>query len=172
MSLVMCDVDCGSQTVSMVKKVLEWKSSVPEEAKALWDELQACNDILAEKLRKGNMLELGEAFVAIRALIRDMSERSGVPIEPKEQTELLDAVTRDVDGVAGGVVPGAGGYDAIVLLVQDDKETMGDIKAFCEKWSKEKGGNVKLLNAKGELKGARVEDGAAYSKGGNTWLSN
>ncbi|KUJ16309.1 Phosphomevalonate kinase, partial [Mollisia scopiformis] len=164
MALVMCDVDCGSQTVSMVKKVLEWRKSVPEEAKELWDELQACNDVLAEKLRKGCMVELGEAFVAIRALIRDMTEASGVPIEPKEQTELLDAVTREVEGVAGGVVPGAGGYDAIVLLVRDDEETMGGIEAFCRKWSEEKRGNVKLLNARGELEGARVEDVVAYSK--------
>lgn len=164
MALVMCDVDCGSQTVSMVKRVLEWRKSNPEEAKSLWDELQACNELLAEELKRGCMVELGEAFVAIRALIRDMSERSGVPIEPKEQTELLDAVTKEVEGVAGGVVPGAGGYDAIVLLVRDDEGTMGEIKAFCEKWSKEKGGNVKLLNTKGELEGARVEDGNAYSK--------
>ncbi|CZR64995.1 related to phosphomevalonate kinase [Phialocephala subalpina] len=164
MALVMCDVDCGSQTVSMVKKVLEWRKANSEDAKQLWDELQISNEILADNLRKGCMLELEEAFVAIRALIRDMSEASGVPIEPKEQTELLDAVTRDVEGVAGGVVPGAGGYDAIVLLVKDDEKTMGEINAFCKKWSEEKKGNVKLLNAKGELEGARKEDAVAYSK--------
>jgi len=162
MALVMCDVDCGSQTVSMVKKVLEWRKNEAEEADKLWDDLQGCNDLLAERLTEGCTIELGEAFVAIRAMIKDMSMASGVPIEPEEQTELLNAVTRGVKGVTGGVVPGAGGYDAIVLLVQDDEQTKTELEAFLKKWSDEKKGNVKLLAAKGELEGARVEDAAAY----------
>ncbi|KAG4428342.1 hypothetical protein IFR05_016176 [Cadophora sp. M221] len=162
MALVMCDVDCGSQTVGMVKKVLEWRKKEAEEAKKLWDDLQGCNDLLAEELTKGCAIELAEAFVAIRAMIKDMSMASGVPIEPEEQTELLNAVTRGVNGVAGGVVPGAGGYDAIVLLVQDDEETKAELEAFLKNWSEEKKGNVKLLTAKGELEGARVEDSASY----------
>lgn len=162
MALVMCDVDCGSQTVSMVKKVLEWRKNAPEDSKQLWEELQACNGLLAERLTKGDEVELEEAFVAIRALIRDMGEQSGVPIEPREQTDLLDQVMRDVKGVCGGVVPGAGGYDAIVLLVVDDEQTMGELNGFLGKWSVEKKGNVKLLQAKGELEGARVEDAASY----------
>ncbi|KAL2070619.1 hypothetical protein VTL71DRAFT_13645 [Oculimacula yallundae] len=162
MALVMCDVDCGSQTVGMVKQVLSWRANEAEDAKKLWDDLQGCNDLLAERLTKGCKIELQEAFVAIRALIRDMGMASGVPIEPEEQTELLNAVMRGVDGVVGGVVPGAGGYDAIVLLVKDDEATKAELEAFLKKWSEEKKGNVKLLTAKGELEGARVEDAAAY----------
>ena len=162
MALVMCDVDCGSETVGMVKKVLEWKREDPAGSKTLMDELQTCNARLAEILASGETKELEGAFAAIRAHIRDMGTRSGVPIEPPEQTELLDAVTKNVEGVAGGVVPGAGGYDAIVLLVKDDKKTTEDIEAFLADWSKEKGSNVKLLKTKGELEGARVEDGALY----------
>jgi phosphomevalonate kinase len=163
MALVMCDVDCGSETVGMVKKVLEWRKRDPSGSKVLMDELQSCNARLAEILSSGETKELEGAFEAIRAHIRDMGTRSGVPIEPPEQTELLDAVTKNVDGVAGGVVPGAGGYDAIVLLVKDDKETTEQIEAFLAQWSKEKGSNVKLLNTKGELEGARVEDGSLYN---------
>ncbi len=162
MALVMCDVDCGSQTVGMVNKVLEWRKNEPEEAEKLWDDLQGCNDLLAERLTKTSAIELAEAFIAIRALIKDMSMASGVPIEPEEQTELLNAVTRNVRGVSGGVVPGAGGYDAIVLLVQDNEQTIDELKAFLKKWSVEKKGNVRLLSAKGELEGARVEDAASY----------
>ncbi|XMA17950.1 hypothetical protein WAI453_010741 [Rhynchosporium graminicola] len=164
MALVMCDVDCGSQTVSMVKKVLEWRKNEAEDAKELWDDLQGCNDLLAERLTKGSAVELEEAFVAIRALIKDMGSASGVPIEPEEQTELLNAVTREVKGVAGGVVPGAGGYDAIVLLVKDDEETKEQLEKFLKSWSEEKKGNVKLLAAKGELEGARVEEAALYGE--------
>lgn len=158
-SLVMCDVDCGSSTVSMVKSVLAWKAKEPVTAKNLWDEMQMCNEILLDRLSSStpDMLEISRAFKTIRANIREMGEKSGVPIEPPEQTKLLDAVG-EVEGVVGGVVPGAGGYDAIVLLVKDDEETTGRLEKFLEKWSKDTGGNVKLLGAKGELEGARVEE--------------
>ncbi|KAH8787507.1 phosphomevalonate kinase-like protein [Hyaloscypha sp. PMI_1271] len=163
MALVMCDVDCGSETVGMVKQVLAWKKADPEGSKKLWDDLQACNETLAKKLTAGaEIREFREAFGEIRGRIREMGDRSGVPIEPKEQTELLDAVTEGVEGVAGGVVPGAGGYDAIVLLVKDDKETMLAIEEFLVRWSKEKGSNVKLLGTRGELEGARKEDASKY----------
>ena len=162
MSLVMCDVDCGSQTVSMVKKVLEWRKKDAAGSKTLWDALQQSNDTLASTLSSGTPAQLEAAFSSIREKIRDMGERSGVPIEPREQTELLDALTAGVDGVAGGVVPGAGGYDAISLLVKDDKETLESLKQFLEKWSVEKKSNVKLLNATGELEGARTEDRSLY----------
>jgi phosphomevalonate kinase len=163
MALVMCDVDCGSETVGMVKQVLEWKKNDPEASEKLWGSLQSCNETLAEKLTSGATLEEFEnAFAAIREKIRDMGARSGVPIEPPEQTELLDAVTKGVEGVAGGVVPGAGGYDAIVLLVKDDEETLSEIEDFLTRWSKEKNSNVKLLGTRGELEGARKEDVSKY----------
>jgi len=163
MALVMCDVDCGSQTVGMVKKVLEWRKRDPTGSKALMDELQKCNKTLASTLKSGSVAQLEAAFEAIRARIREMGERSGVPIEPPEQTELLDTVTKSVEGVAGGVVPGAGGYDAIVLLVKDDAETRKEIENFLAKWSVEKKSNVKLLDARGELEGAKQEDAALYA---------
>ncbi|PQE19505.1 phosphomevalonate kinase protein [Rutstroemia sp. NJR-2017a WRK4] len=162
MALVMCDVDCGSQTVGMVKKVLEWRKQDPADSKALFDELQSRNEKLAEILSAGDIEAAGPAFSAIREKIREMGEKSGVPIEPAEQTALLDAVTENVEGVVGGVVPGAGGYDAIVLLVKDDKKTMDDIKEFLVKWSTEQKSNVKLLGVKGEMDGARKEDGELY----------
>ncbi|KAK2624374.1 hypothetical protein QTJ16_006324 [Diplocarpon rosae] len=151
-------------TVSMVKQVLEWRKQRPDDAKRLWDDLQGSNDVLAERLTKGCAIELAEAFIAIRALIKDMTRESGVPIEPQEQTELLDAVTRAVRGVSGGVVPGAGGYDAVVLLVRDDEETMGELRRFLEGWREKGKGNVKLLDAKGELEGAREEDAKSYGQ--------
>ena len=164
MALVMCDVDCGSETVGMVKKVLEWRKRDPAGSKKLMDDLQACNEMLAAKLATGSPGGLEGAFEKGRERIREMGKLSGVPIEPEEQTELLDAVTKGVDGVVGGVVPGAGGYDAIVLLVKDDKKTMNEIEVFLAKWSEEKKSNVRLLGTKGELEGARKEDGATYGK--------
>jgi phosphomevalonate kinase len=162
MALVMCDVDCGSETVGMVKKVLEWRKQDPANAKAIWDQLQQENETLAKRLLSGSPAELRKSFPAIRAHIRDMGARSGVPIEPPEQTALLDAITDNVDGVYGGVVPGAGGYDAIVLLVKDDDDTTSKLRAFLKEWSSSRGENVKLLSVKGEMEGVRKEHQITY----------
>ncbi|EON97567.1 putative phosphomevalonate kinase protein [Phaeoacremonium minimum UCRPA7] len=152
----MCDVDCGSQTVGMVKQVLAWRASDPEGSKALWDSLQKKNEALAAALRDGDLDGLPVAIGAVRELVRKMGAESGVPIEPESQTELLDALSK-VDGVFGGVVPGAGGYDAVALLVKDDDGTTKGVEDFLTKWTKEKGTRVRLLPVKGELEGARME---------------
>ncbi|KAI8156651.1 Phosphomevalonate kinase [Colletotrichum sp. SAR 10_70] len=89
--LRMCDVDCGSQTVGMVKKVLAWRKEDAAGSKALWDELQGRNEALAAVLKDGRTEEVGAAVGKVRGLIRKMGEGSGVPIEPPSQTELLDA---------------------------------------------------------------------------------
>ncbi|KAK2042075.1 phosphomevalonate kinase [Colletotrichum somersetense] len=164
--LRMCDVDCGSQTVGMVKKVLEWRKGDPGASKALWDELQARNEELAGVLRDGEVGRVGAALGAVRRLIRAMGEGSGVPIEPASQTELLDALG-GVDGVLGGVVPGAGGFDALALVMRDDEATRQRVEEFLEGWSKEKGGRVRLLGVKGEMEGARREELDEYAG----WLS-
>jgi len=51
--------------------------------------------------------------------MRTMGELAGVPIEPPEQTNILNS-SAILPGVVGGGVPGAGGYDALWLLVLDD----------------------------------------------------
>jgi len=162
MRLIMCDVDCGSQTVGMVKKVLEWKKQDPTGSEMLWDRLQAENEVLASSLSTGNPDEIGMALVSIRGYIRDMGKMSGAPIEPPEQTALLDALTCQVEGVCGGVVPGAGGFDAVALLVKDDEATMSAITKFLKEWSVSKASNVKLLGVKGEMEGVKKEAKEMY----------
>jgi phosphomevalonate kinase len=161
LALRMCDVDCGSQTVGMVKKVLEWRARDRDASKKLWDELQARNEALAFVLREGRQEDISAAVGAVRALIREMSASSGVPIEPESQTELLDAVSL-LEGVFGGVVPGAGGYDALALLMKDDEATKQMVETFLAEWSKKKGGKVRLLRVKGEMEGVRLEKLSVY----------
>ncbi|CAK7209796.1 phosphomevalonate kinase [Sporothrix curviconia] len=163
MALRMCDVDCGSQTVSMVKKVLAWRSSAPEASKTLWDTLQARNEALATALRDGKTGDdtIPALLTSIRELVRKMGTESGVPIEPESQTALLDALSQ-VDGVYGGVVPGAGGFDAVSLLVRDDEATARRLEAFLEDWSQKSGGRVRLLGVKGAMEGVRREDKGIY----------
>ncbi|KAI0645502.1 Phosphomevalonate kinase [Trametes meyenii] len=162
--LMLADVDAGSDTPSLVGKVLKWRKENSEDAKALWDTIDGLNQALSKTLLRlselaaenptayrkavkyistiqsvqwlanpniaGNdnhsdLRVVIEAFIeahnlseGIRENMRTMGERAGVPIEPPEQTALVDACV-SVAGVIGGGVPGAGGYDAIWLLVCD-----------------------------------------------------
>ncbi|KAI0402758.1 ribosomal protein S5 domain 2-type protein [Xylaria palmicola] len=165
-TLRMCDVDCGSQTVSMVKKVLQWRESNPAASKKLWDELQSRNVKLGRILSENRADEIRPAVADIRELIRAMGTQSGVPIEPESQTQLLDALM-GVEGVYNGVVPGAGGYDAVAILMKDDEATEKRVEDFAAKWSLEKGGQVRLLDVKGEMEGVRKENIKEY----NGWVS-
>ncbi|KAH0562142.1 hypothetical protein GP486_003159 [Trichoglossum hirsutum] len=185
--LVMCDVDCGSQTVGMVKKVLSWRKENPQEAKELWDELQTKNETLRTVLsqlatqeeaaasdltKTEHWKELVGAFASIRRLIQKMSSLSGVPIEPHSQTALLDACSA-LPGVAGGVVPGAGGYDAVALLVADDEEVLKGLKVLLESWEVpvdatsdgKSGGKVRMLGVREEMEGVRGEDASVMAYG-------
>ena len=168
--LVMCDVSCGSQTPGMVKKVLAWRKVKPAEADAIWSELHAANETLAKEMKamaeshSFGLEQLRQCFARIRRGIRLMSEKSGVPIEPPEQTELLDACER-VPGVIGGVVPGAGGYDAISLLIKDKEETVAALEKVLTGWTfkgqaagGESGGRVSMLGVREEMEGVRVEE--------------
>lgn len=159
--LRMCDVDCGSQTVSMVKKVLSWRSQDEQHSTGLWNDLQSKNEDLAAALKAGALDELPTKLSQVRELIRQMGRESGVPIEPDTQTELLDAVSA-LDGVYGGVVPGAGGYDALALLMRDDDQTLAQVQDFLATWSREKDAKVKLLGVKGEMEGVRQESLDVY----------
>lgn len=176
--LIMCDVDCGSQTPGMVKKVLAWQKENPEQADKLWAELQLANEGLAQELKSvaeargsSDYDRLRQCFTRIRRGIREMSEESGVPIEPQSQTELLDACS-GLEGVIGGVVPGAGGYDAVVLLIEDQEAVVERVKTLLAGWrfkgeSGEEDGKVSMLGVREEMEGVRVMDADDY----RDWLA-
>ncbi|KAK4543516.1 hypothetical protein LTR36_005411 [Oleoguttula mirabilis] len=179
--LVMCDVSCGSQTPGMVKQVLAWRKEKPEEADTMWTELQQANEGLAAELKALAEFEetspgydgLKQCFTRIREGIRSMSEASGVPIEPPSQTELIDACEA-VPGVIGGVVPGAGGYDAISLLIEDKDETVSALRKLLAGWKFRGesgggvgGGRVSMLGVREEMVGVKAEDAESYRQ----WLT-
>ncbi|KAG0690606.1 phosphomevalonate kinase [Pichia californica] len=60
-----------------------------------------------------------ESIKNIRLYLQMMTVQSGAEIEPPEQSKLLDTLVR-IRGVLGGVVPGAGGYDAVCILVSEE----------------------------------------------------
>jgi phosphomevalonate kinase len=172
--LVMCDVDCGSETPGMVKQVLKWRAENKEEADEIWGGLQEGNENLAKELtRLANEGNGGEsAYKGLRSiingnrkLIRQMSVASGVPIEPPQQTKLLDYCS-SLNGVIGGVVPGAGGFDAIVLLVEEDavKGLTTSLSDYKVEDTDEglKIGKVGIIGVREEMVGVRIEDLSLY----------
>ncbi|KAK5059821.1 hypothetical protein LTR84_009704 [Exophiala bonariae] len=174
--LVMCDVDCGSETPGMVRKVLQWRKEQSEESNLLWNALQRGQEELCQQLRRlaekegilfDGYQELADTISTIRSLVREMSVASTVPIEPPVITELLDFCT-SLPGVVGGVAPGAGGYDAVALLVKNDVEVVHDLQSRLEGWkSKDTSGTtigkVRLLGVKQEKQGVRAESSVRYS---------
>lgn len=176
--LVMCDVDCGSETVGMARKVLAWKDGNAKMSAILLENLQQANEDLAEELwnlakkpirTSSDYERLCNLFVAIRSLIREMSMKAEVPIEPKAQTDLLDTCCR-VPGILGGVVPGAGGYDAITLLVEDREEVLKALNRVLATYITKGGcqdepsiGNVRLLGVKQDKEGLKMENATVYS---------
>lgn len=153
-SVLMGDVRGGSETPKLVSTVLQWRRDHPEQAAALWASLNAANmsvvaalsalrelseldpvgyDALLKKHAGKKIDDDGDLVAAlarniaeVRRYLQQMTALSGVPIEPAAQTALLDRCTTELPGVIGGVVPGAGGYDAISLVVVS--QSIGDIK--------------------------------------------
>lgn len=176
LKLLMCDVDCGSETVVLVKKVLAWRKDNAAEAAILWATLQKGSEDLAKELQRlahtpgapsSKFKGLRDVILTIRSLVREMSGKADVPIEPKVQTALLNACC-EINGVVGGVVPGAGGYDAIALLVED--EAIPSLRAFLDSYttvnSSEDGpmiGKVRLLEVKQEMEGLRMEESTMFA---------
>ena len=196
--LLMCDVDCGSQTVGMAKRVLAWRQEKPSEAEALWKDLHAQNENLRQHLAAlevfrrespenyrrilqdainpvvrdleldGYLGNVETTLSAIRGIIRQLSSETDVPIEPPPQTKLLDACS-DLPGVLGGVVPGAGGFDAITLLIVDDASVIRRIETLCQTWEAKDSAeadvttsNVRVLGIREDMEGIRVEHEEAY----------
>ncbi|RVX70806.1 hypothetical protein B0A52_05457 [Exophiala mesophila] len=204
--LIMCDVDCGSETPGMVRKVLKWRSDNPDEAGVLWTALQLGQEDLCVELAriaereglvdpeeaKANAVAdadveqqftrkfqpLADIISTIRSLVREMSTKSAVPIEPPVITELLDFCT-SLPGVVGGVAPGAGGYDAVALLVRNDPDVVKRVQNKLEGWKTSSGqrttsgsgnvgddvatiGRVRLLGVKQEKEGVRMEGTDRY----------
>ena len=172
--LVMCDVDCGSQTVGMVKKVLSWRKSNPDEARVLWDQLHENNERLGHLLESSEprQQQIKDSLSTIRLKIREMSKLADVPIEPPSQQYLIDACS-ELEGVIGGVVPGAGGYDAIVLLIHDQGDVIRRLSEFLGNWAVEAegedgggAGTVRMLGVRQEREGLRLEKPNEYT----SWL--
>lgn len=175
--LVMCDVDCGSETPGMVKKMLAWRKETGDGAENIWRNLQKSNEAFAAELvRLGETQEtdystLRQRILDIRVLIREMSTESGVPVEPPSQTKLLDDCS-NIPGIIGGMVPGAGGFDAVALLIEDKPEVLQRLESYLKNRPADEpghqdtkiGGKVSLLGVREDMVGVRREESAQYEQ--------
>ncbi|KAH7094201.1 phosphomevalonate kinase [Auriculariales sp. MPI-PUGE-AT-0066] len=194
--VMLADVDAGSDTPSMVGKVLKWKAAQPESSAELWAKLSRANSSFADELmsmgelaRKDNAAYLAalnyaasvrhgewvlhsqpatqapvlthlcrvrELINDIRGMMRDMSTGADVPIEPPEQTQLLDACAA-LQGVVGGGVPGAGGYDAIWVMVVDGGDAAQSVEKLWLGWTEVDVSPLLTDAGAGDDQGARIE---------------
>lgn len=90
--------------------------------------------------------------------MREMGTLAGVPIEPSEQTSLLNTCISQPGVIAGGV-PGAGGYDAVWLLVfQPPSHPTTVVDKIENVWANYKELDVSPLSASESMaKGTRLE---------------
>lgn len=183
--LVMGDIKGGSETPKLVSKVLKWRAENPKDSGDLYSKLEEANSqfirsvsllqLLHDQDKESYQFWLGkliheapvakenpfysiaEKFTAIRTHLRELTKVTGAEIEPPEQTKLLDACTT-LEGCLGGVVPGAGGYDAICLLIAENA-----IPAFIEKTkSDSRFASVSWLRLHEETEGLRSEYPNSY----------
>ena len=172
--LLMCDVDCGTETPNMVRKVMAWRKAHPSVAKRLWCDIQSVIDELVAELRRlclepdRSLQTIARIISANRSLVREMSAKADVPIEPDVQGDLIDACCR-IDGVIGGVVPGAGGYDAIALVVENREEVVQHLWDYLAQYNASGASagdieiaTVRLLDVKQESEGLRAEQTVLY----------
>ncbi|KAI9294387.1 Phosphomevalonate kinase [Neoconidiobolus thromboides FSU 785] len=158
--LALGEVNTGSNTPSMVSKVLKWKKENFEQATEIYTKLNGYNNLMSDLLDKlvkcyendkemylnqllqlqdkiifkkqDNEIEiennsttvteiiyqLSNTFQNIRHQLKLISNFANVPIEPFEQTQLLNQLLKLPGSIFGGV-PGAGGYDAVFIIYID-----------------------------------------------------
>ena len=62
-----------------------------------------------------------------------MGEEAGAPIEPDEQTRLIEG-TLGIAGVLAALVPGAGGHDALACVYINTEATRCSVGKFWADW--------------------------------------
>ncbi|CAO3591478.1 unnamed protein product [Absidia cylindrospora] len=100
---------------------------------AQWPASQWINAPTENNKVRQSMVNLVSDFAKVRELLQKMSAATGVPIEPTEQTELLNQCMA-VPGTIMAGVPGAGGYDAIYCIVLSE-EAKEKVRQVWERWT-------------------------------------
>ncbi|CAR22824.1 phosphomevalonate kinase [Lachancea thermotolerans CBS 6340] len=147
--LIMGDVNNGSETTKLVAKVKAWYDLNYPRSLDIYQKINEGNvsfiegigklasfskespseyNCMLQSLNSGADFEtydiikqIRQAVDQVRAKFRLITDESGADIEPPVQTQLLDQ-SLNLKGVLTGMVPGAGGFDAISLIVTDNSD--------------------------------------------------
>jgi len=162
LQVMLADVSGGSESPSMARAVLSWKASVSSIKVPHWDDLARINKKIASLLQNLSLqtmdearietlistidpaewgrTEIGKLMLDLRSTaeesrqhLKTMGDLAGVPIEPDEQTALVDG-TLKIPGVIAALVPGAGGYDAIACLYLNHPRVRHAVADFWCAW--------------------------------------
>lgn len=110
--------ECNSKVEARFRNLIRLSEQSPEEYKST---IEWCSSRLfhqwssAEDQVAVELLGLHDEFNRVRSLLRRMGELSDVPIEPKEQTQLLEACMQ-VPGVVMAGVPGGRSINCLFVL--------------------------------------------------------
>ncbi|TNV83626.1 hypothetical protein FGO68_gene7895 [Halteria grandinella] len=155
LGLCLIDVNSGSDTKLMVKKVLDWaKANQSKEddmfSNDICSKLNANYDKLASSLAQDmpNQETIQSLCLEIRSLIQTLSQQTEVPIEPPSSTLLLDSILKNLDYTYYAAVPGAGGNDAIFVIGKGDKLHENIQRDICNKYQNEEGSRIAVLPVK------------------------
>lgn len=169
--LLMGDVKTGSESPAMASKVLGWRKAQPDRAHEVWSTLDRANMDLISLLdpndrtnNKDHSTNEGPDITKIRAVVdriraqlQIMTVESGADIEPESQSKLLNALY-NIPGVVAGLVPGAGGYDAVSVIVL--AEEVDNVKNASKRLPECQ--NVTWLDLHEDVQGLRAEDVERY----------
>ena len=98
---------------------------------ALWATSHETKDDQVTRKVGRLLCELRGTLLETRKNLKTMGDLAQVPVEPDEQTHLANA-TMELPGVVASLVPGAGGYDALVVVYVNTTQVRDQI---CQLWT-------------------------------------
>ncbi|KAL6944882.1 hypothetical protein ACO0QE_002324 [Hanseniaspora vineae] len=182
LKVVIGDVNNGSETTKLVAEVKEWRAHNGARAKEVYSCINEGNVRFIEGLEQLNelaekdpesytdviksietkrtinpaLLNIITGVFQARGNFRLITQESDAQVEPTSQKALLDAAS-ELPGVLTGMIPGAGGYDAIALITTADcpVQDLAKENDFLA--------NVTFLDLKQENAGLQEEDPTHYT---------
>ena len=122
---------CNANRIAKMAKLFS-QSKLDDKASSLsW---MASNETESDQTTRkvGSLLcDLRGTLVETRKNLKTMGDLAQVPVEPDEQTNLANA-TMELPGVVASLVPGAGGYDALVVVYVNTTQVRDQI---CKLWT-------------------------------------
>lgn len=130
LQLALLEFAKGTDTRIAVKQVVGWLDDNPDSKFNFLGNSTKFVDGIENCLKKRERSELAELCREYRKMMKKLGEKCGVEIEPNESSPILDMLMQL--GAILAVCPGAGGYDALAILI-DSKLSKQELEALLKK---------------------------------------